>query len=268
MFLDSYNIESDEPKNFRLLCRSNEHLGPTAGKCMEFVQTNVVFLPKTFSKDFLVFCQRNPKPCPLLEYTETQEAEILAKDSDLYTDLPKYNILEEGQIVKTQSDISEYRSQSFDVFLLGCSFSFEQALLDNGVPVRHIEENKNVPMYITNIQCRPAGVFKGPLVVSMRPIPSDKVSLAVQVTGMFPAVHGAPVHIGDPGLIGIRNLDEVDYGEKVTVHNNEVPVFWACGVTPMRAIIESRIPLAITHSPGHMFVTDKRNSDYSIIKQQ
>lgn len=233
---------------------------------MDFVQANVVFLPKTLSKDFLVFCQRNPKPCPLLEYTETPEAEILAKGSDLYTDLPKYNILENGLITRTVLSISEYRDQEFSVFLLGCSFSFEQALIDNGIRMRHIEEGKNVSMYVTNVQCRTAGVFKGPVVVSMRPVHKDKVSLAVRVTAMYPAVHGAPIHVGDPGAIGIKDLALVDYGDPVTIYDDEVPVFWACGVTPMKAIIDSQLPFAITHCPGHMFIGDKKNSDYNILK--
>lgn len=266
MYLDSYTVSSEEPKNLRLQCRAQTHQGPTTSMCMDFVKANVVFLPKSLSKDFLVFCQRNPKPCPLLEYTETSEAEILAKGSDLYTDLPKYNILENGQISKTVLDISEYRDQEFSIFLLGCSFSFEQALIDNGIQIRHIEEGRNVSMYITNIQCRPSGVFKGPIVVSMRPVHRDLVSTAVRVTAMYPGAHGAPIHVGDPSAIGIKDLAQVDYGDAVTIYENEVPVFWACGVTPMKAIIDSQLPLAITHYPGHMFVGDKKNSDYNILK--
>ena len=264
MFLDRIEGNVQAAEEFRERCRRNEFSGPTAGQCMDFVQTNVVFLPKRHSKDFLLFCQRNPKPCPLLEVAEGSEASILAPGSDLYRDIPKYNILKSGKVFESRLSIEEFKDAELDVFLLGCSFSFEQALIEEGVPVRHIEEGKNVPMYITNFQCRPAGIFSGPLVVSMRPIPRDLVEKAVRVSARFPAVHGAPVHIGDPSLIGISSLDSVNFGEAVTVNSGEVPVFWACGVTPMQAIMQSGIEFAATHSPGHMFITNKRNIDLDV----
>jgi uncharacterized protein YcsI (UPF0317 family) len=231
---------------------------------MSFVQTNVVFLPKQHTKDFLLFCQRNPKPCPLLEVSEDSEAKILAPGSDLYRDLPKYTLVEKGIISTSLPSIEAFRDQGLDVFLLGCSFSFEQALLEAGIPIRHIEQGKNVSMFVTNIPCRPAGVFKGQLVVSMRPIPRDLVEKAARISARFPAVHGAPVHIGKPEVIGIRDLGVVDFGEPVEIFHGDVPVFWACGVTPLQAIVQSGIEFAITHSPGHMFITDKRNKDLDV----
>lgn len=259
-FLD-YNHDDPSPaQEFRLRCRTEEFRSPTAGYCMDFVQTNVTFLPQEYSTDFLLFCQRNPKPCPLLEMTTTKTAEIIAPGSNLYTDIPLYNILENGKIVKSCTNIEEYQDRGLNAFMLGCSFSFEHALIKEGVPVRHIEEHKNVPMYITNIDCRPAGVFRGPLIVSMRPIPADLVNKAAEISARFPGVHGAPIHRGDPSLIGIKDLQKVDYGDAVTINPGEVPMFWACGVTPMQAIITAKIPFAITHSPGHMFITDRANS--------
>ena len=263
-FLDNNDENPQIPQSFRQKCRLNEHTLPTTGFCMDYVHVNVVFLPSDYVRDFLLFCQRNPKPCPLLEFTSTSCAEILAPGSNLFTDLPKYNIIREGKICETTLNISEYQSSDLSIFLLGCSFSFEQALISAGVPVRHIEENKNVPMYITNIDTRPAGVFSGPLIVTMRPIPAELVDLAVQISARFPAVHGAPIHRGNPQAIGILDLGKVDYGEAVTVNAGEVPVFWACGVTPMQAILNARLPFAITHAPGHMFITDRRNSSLDI----
>jgi uncharacterized protein YcsI (UPF0317 family) len=263
-YLDCSSAETVVPESFRQLCRDGIHTGPTSGHCLDYVQANVVFLPKEYSYDFLLFCQRNPKPCPLLEVTETQTPEIFAPSADLYTDIPRYNILRDGKIIESKTEILEYKAQNLVAFLLGCSFSFEQALISSGIPVRHIEENKNVPMYITDIDCRPSGIFRGPLIVTMRPIPKHQVNLAIEITSKFPSVHGAPVHKGDPRSIGIKDLATVDYGDPVTINPDEIPVFWACGVTPMQSIIQAQIPFAITHSPGHMFVTDRTNSSLDI----
>ena len=263
-FLDENDSDFTIAEEFRKNCRDRIHTTSTSGCCVDFVQVNAIFLPQEYSYDFLLFCQRNPKPCPLLEVTSSLSADILAPGSNLYTDIPKYNILEYGEITKTELDVSAYIPHKFSVFLLGCSFSFEQALITAGVPVRHIEENKNVPMYITNIDCRPAGVFSGPLIVTMRPIPIEKLNLALKITSRYPSVHGSPIHKGDPGLIGIKDLSQVDYGDAVTIYSNEIPVFWACGVTPMQAILQAKIPLAVTHAPGHMFITNKLNSSLDI----
>lgn len=265
--LTSTDFDRSEPANFREKCRSGEQRGPTAGHCMKYVQTNAVFLPKEYAYDFLLFCQRNPKPCPLLEVLEAGSYTpiILAPDADLRTDIPKYCILRDGNVVEEVYDINDYFSDDIVTFLLGCSFSFEEALLGSSIPVRHIEENKNVPMYVTSIPCRDAGIFIGAKVVaSMRPIPCDLVNKAVSITARYPALHGSPIHIGKPEEIGIEDINKVDFGESVTIKEGEVPVFWGCGVTPMKAIMNARLSLAITHSPGHMFVTDKLNSEFNI----
>ncbi|MGB4300982.1 MAG: putative hydro-lyase, partial [Acetomicrobium sp.] len=183
---------------------------------------------------------------------------------DLRTDLPKYRVWEKGELLEEPTDITSYWRDDLVAFLLGCSFTFESALLDAGIPVRHIECGCNVPMYITNIQCVPAGRLSGPMVVSMRPIPARQVPKAVLTTGRFPAVHGSPVHIGEPSIIGIKDINKPDFGDPVTINPGEVPVFWACGVTPQAALMASKPPFAITHAPGHMFVCDPKDTDYAI----
>lgn len=263
-FLDWNSENPADAQAFRMSCRKQEHDTPTSGFCMDFVQVNVVFLPSEYAYDFLLFCQRNPKPCPLLEATTTNSSDILAPGSNLYTDLPRYNIISSGKIASTLLDVSEYQSRNLHVFLLGCSFSFEQALIAAGIPMRHIDENKNVSMYITNLDTRPAGVFSGPVIVSMRPISPNKLNLAIEISARFPGVHGSPIHYGNPQAIGIQDINKVDYGDAVTINEGEIPVFWACGVTPMQAILNANLPFAITHCPGHMFVTDKANSSLDI----
>ncbi|MES2791700.1 MAG: putative hydro-lyase [Planctomycetota bacterium] len=245
----------------RQACRYGEWTGPTAGLARGFTQANLVILPQALAMDFLLFCQRNPKPCPVLAVTEPGQVcpGTIAHDADLRTDLPKYRVWQDGQLVDEPTEISRYWQDDFVSFLIGCSFTFEDALLRAGVPVRHIELQRNVPMYRTNIECVPAGIFRGPLVVSMRPMkPADAIR-AVQITSRFPSVHGAPVHLGLPEQIGIRDLSRPDFGEVVPIHDDELPVFWACGVTPQSAIMTARPPLVITHSPGCMFVTDGRD---------
>jgi len=189
----------------------------------------------------------------------------IAKDGDIRTDIPKYRIYKNGKLYDEVTDIKEIWQDDFVSFLLGCSFTFEKALLENGIPVRHIEENKNVPMYITNIDTVPAGVFSGKMVVSMRPIPEKLVIRAVQVTSRFPSVHGAPVHIGDPKKIGIKDIEKPDFGDPVEIKENEVPVFWACGVTPQAVALNSKPEIMITHSPGHMFITDLRDEELAVL---
>ncbi|HSK08554.1 MAG TPA: putative hydro-lyase [Vicinamibacterales bacterium] len=240
---------------------------PTAGLAPGFVQANLVILPREAAFDFLLFCQRNPKACPLLEVVEAGSAEPrrMARGADLRTDVPKYRVYRAGQLVSEPIDIrSEWRGDLVS-FLLGCSFTFESALVEAGVPVRHLERCSNVPMYITSIATDPAGLFHGPMVVSMRPIPAGQIVRAVQVTSRFPAVHGGPVHIGDPGAIGIDAIERPDLGDPVEIRPGEVPVFWACGVTPQAVAMASKPPLMITHAPGHMFITDRRDSDYAVI---
>ena len=254
------------PEMARDLCRKGDLVRPTAGIATGYTQANLVVLPKDLAYDFLVFCQRNPKPCPLLDVTEPGQAEarITAPGSDLRTDLPRYRVWEKGKLIDEPIEVKKYWNRDMVGFLLGCSFTFEGALLKRGVPVRHIEEGRNVPMYITNIQCQKAGSLEGPMVVSMRPIPSELVTKAVLTTAKFPSVHGSPVHIGDPGKIGIKDMGRPDFGESVTVKEGEVPVFWACGVTPQAALMRLKPAFALTHSPGYMFITDRRDDDYAV----
>lgn len=251
------------PAEARAMIRRGEWVRPTAGVANGFVQANLVVLRKEWAFDFLLFCQRNPKPCPVLDVTEAGSPvpERVAPTADLRTDVPKYRIYRNGELVEETTDLLSYWQDDFVAFLLGCSFTFEKALLDAGIPVRHLEEGKNVPMYRTTLPCRKAGPFKGPLVVSMRPIPAQDVARAVQVTARFPAAHGAPVHIGAPEAIGIQDLSRPDFGDPITIREGEIPVFWACGVTPQAVAMAAKLDLMITHAPGHMFITDLRGED-------
>lgn len=255
------------PEQARAAIRKGEWTAPTAGLAMGYAQANLVVLPKRYAFDFLLFCQRNPKPCPLLEVVEEGRfrPEALAPDADLRTDLPRYRVYRDGRLADSPTEIARYWEDDFVSFLLGCSFSFEEAMLRAGLPLRHVEEGKNVPMYVTAVPCRPAGSFAGPLVVSMRPIPAGGLTRAVQVTSRYASVHGAPVHIGDPAGIGIEDLGRPDFGDPVTIREGEVPVFWACGVTPQAVVMEAKPALCITHEPGHMFLTDCRNEELAVL---
>jgi uncharacterized protein YcsI (UPF0317 family) len=247
----------------RAACRAGTLTGPTPGLARGFVQANLVIVPKEFAFDFLLFCQRNPKACPLLDVTEPGDPEpaAVARGADLRTDLPAYRVWRDGQLVEEPGDIRALWREDFVSFLIGCSFTFENALLAARLPVRHIEQGLNVPMYNTNRPCRPAGGFSGPLVVSMRPMTPEQAVAANRVCARFPRAHGAPVHFGDPAAIGINDLSRPDYGDAVDLRPGESPVFWACGVTPQAALLHAQLPLAITHRPGHMFLTDLRDTE-------
>ena len=247
----------------RRRARSGELTGPTPGLAPGYVQANLVVVPRELAFDFLLFCQRNPKPCPLLDVTEAGSAEprLVAPGADLRTDLPRYCVYRHGKRIEEPADLTAWWRDDLVAFLVGCSFTFENALLQAGVPVRHLEMGTNVPMYRTRLECRPAGVFHGPMVVSMRPMTPAQAVRAVQVCSRFPRAHGAPVHIGDPEALGIRDLDRPDFGDAVAVQPGEVPVFWACGVTPQAVAMTARPPFLITHKPGHMFMTDLRDTD-------
>lgn len=252
------------PKEIRALARKGELTGPTTGMSNGYAQANLVMLPEEMAYDFLLFCQRNPKACPLLEVSDVGEYNfpVMGAGCDIRKDVPGYRIYKNGELVDTVTDVTEvvdaYPGKLVS-FLIGCSFSFEAELLDAGIPVRQIEEGVNVPMYNTNIPCQSAGRFSGNMVVSMRPIPHELVPMAVSVTAAMPRVHGAPVQIGAPEHIGITDLAHPDYGDAVTIKEGEVPVFWPCGVTPQAVIMQSKPEFAITHAPGHMFVTDVKN---------
>lgn len=261
------NIEQLTPKELRGLIRKGKWDKPTAGLAMGYAQANLVILPQKYAFDFLLFCQRNPKPCPLLEVLEPGEfmTRFLSLDADIRTDIPRYHIYQKGELQKTVKEIKRFWKPDFVSFLLGCSFSFEEAMLRANIPVRHIEENKNVPMFITSIPCKSAGVFHGPMVVTMRPLPSDKLTQAVQITSRYASVHGAPIHIGDPSTIGIKDLRKPDFGDPVTIKRREIPVFWACGVTPQAVVMKTKPELCITHSPGHMFISDLLNEELVVL---
>jgi uncharacterized protein YcsI (UPF0317 family) len=242
----------------RQRARRGELTGITAGMAPGFAQANMAILPRELAYDFLLFCMRNPKPCPLLDVTEPGSPVPLfaAPDADLRTDLPRYRVFRHGELVDEPVSIESYWTDDLVAFLLGCSFSFEQGLIDAGIPLRHVACGGNVAIYRSNVACRPAGIFHGPLVVSMRPIPAPLVATAVQVSGRYPSVHGAPVHVGAPEALGIRDLEQPDWGDFWPMAEGEVPVFWACGVTPQAVAMAARPPLMITHAPGSMFVTD------------
>jgi len=264
---DLKTLNQAAPKKMRSLIRRGKWDRPTAGVAMGYAQANLVILPEEYAFDFLLFCQRNPKPCPLLEVLEPGEYRtgFIASDADIRTDIPKYNIYRKGRLERTAKEIKDLWRKDLVTFLLGCSFSFEEALLRAKVPVRHLEENRNVPMYITRISCKPAGRMHGPLVVTMRPLPPDKVVRAMQITSRYAAVHGSPVHMGDPSRIGIKDLKKPDFGDPVTIKRGEIPVFWACGVTPQAVVMETKPDLCITHAPGHMFIGDLLNEELATL---
>jgi uncharacterized protein YcsI (UPF0317 family) len=252
-------MDEASPAAVREAIRRGEWTGPTAGLAGGFVQANLVVLPEADAFDFLRFCLRNPKPCPLLEVCDPGIAEPreIAPGADLRTDLPGYRVWRHGELDEERGDVRSLWRDDLVAFLIGCSFTFERAMLGAGLPVRHIEEGVNVPMYRTSRECAAAGRFSGPLVVSMRPMTPAQAVAAAEVTARFTDTHGAPVHAGDPAALGIGDLGAPDYGDPVTVRDGEIPVFWACGVTPQAAAVASRPELMITHAPGHMFVTDR-----------
>ena len=240
-------------------------VAPTSGVAPGLVQANLIAVPADWAYDVLLFAQRNPKPCPVLEVLDAGATESrLAPGSDLRTDLPAYRVWRDGELAEETSDASAAWREHPDLvsFLIGCSFTFEGGLHDAGIPIRHQELGRNVPMYRTARECEPAGRLRGELVVSMRPIPAERVADAVVISGRYPAVHGAPVHVGDPAALGIADLGAPQFGDPPEIRAGEVPVFWACGVTPQAAIMASRPPFALTHAPGHMFVTDVPDAEY------
>jgi uncharacterized protein YcsI (UPF0317 family) len=246
------------PAAVRAAIRARELDEPTAALAPGFAQANLVVLPEADAFDFLRFCIANPRPCPVLEVLEpgTVEPVQTAPGADLRTDLPRYRVYQRGHLVAEPSEV-EWR-EDLVAFLIGCSFTFERALLAEGLPVRHVEQGVNVPMYRTSRACAPAGRFSGPLVVSMRPMTPPQALRAAEITARYPEVHGAPVHAGDPAGLGIEDLGAPDYGDPVELRDGEIPVFWACGVTPQAAAVACRAELMITHAPGHMFVSDQR----------
>jgi uncharacterized protein YcsI (UPF0317 family) len=238
---------------------------PTAGLAAGYTQANLVCVPRAYAYDMLLFAQRNPQACPVLEVTEPGSwSTTLAPTADLRTDLPGYRVWRDGRLALQCADVTELWRHDLVSFLIGCSFSFEFLLREAGVPLRHVEQGKNVPMYVTDRQCVRAGRVHGPLVVSMRPMPPSLVARAAQITGLMPAVHGAPIHVGAPERLGIEDLQDPDFGDAVEFAEGDLPVFWACGVTSQTAVMRAAPPFAITHEPGHMLITDARDTDYRI----
>lgn len=259
-------LEGLHPQELRKIVREGRWTGGTEGLARGFAQANLIILPKEVALDFLIFCQRNPKPCPIVEVTDPGSPMITqVANADLRTDLPRYSVYKDGQLVDQPSDITSYWRDDLVGFLIGCSYSFEEALLNAGIPLRHQQEDKIVSVYTTNVPCVPAGRFAGPMVVSMRPVKRDQLVRAVQVTSRFPATHGAPVHIGDPSLIGV-DLGKTDFDTGVfELAEDDVPVFWGCGGTPQAVALASKIDFMITHKVGHLFVTDKLSEEIAAI---
>jgi uncharacterized protein YcsI (UPF0317 family) len=239
----------------------------TSGVSNGYVQGNLVVLPEQFASAFHRFCQLNPKPCPIIGMSDVGNPMIpsLGTDLDIRTDVPRYRVWHDGEVTDEPTDITAHWRDDLVAFVLGCSFSFEEALMAEGIPLRHVEHKVRVPMYRTNIACSPAGPFAGPMVVSMRPLRPAQAIRAVQITSRFPSVHGAPVHLGHPHSIGIADIAKPDYGDPVPIAADEMPVFWACGVTPQSVIAAAKIPFAITHAPGLMLITDLQNRELAVL---
>ncbi|MGB3386820.1 MAG: putative hydro-lyase [Pseudaminobacter sp.] len=254
------DLEGLGPKEIRSIIRQGRWTGGTEGLARGYAQANLIILPKEVALEFLIFCQRNPKPCPIVEVTDPGSPMVTqVANADLRTDLPRYSVYKDGKLIDQPSDITKYWRDELVGFLIGCSYSFEEALLNAGIPLRHQEENKIVSVYTTDVPCVPAGRFAGPMVVSMRPIKNHQLVRASQVTSRFPATHGAPVHVGDPSLIGV-DLNKTDFDTGVfELAEDDVPVFWGCGGTPQAVALASKIDFMITHKVGHLFVTDMRS---------
>jgi uncharacterized protein YcsI (UPF0317 family) len=261
------SLRDATPAQLRAAIRAGRWTGPTVGLAAGYVQANVVILPQSLADDFAEFCRRNPQACPLLERTPPGDPRprISAPGADLRTDVPRYRVFHDGEPdVAEPTDVRSLWRDDLVGFLLGCSFTFKRALATAGLPVRHVEQGSNVPMFRTSVACQPAGPFRGPLVVSMRPYRAEDVERVIEVTRRYPRMHGAPIHIGDPTALGITDLHSPDFGDAVAIHDDELPVFWACGVTPQLALHDARPPLAITHSPGCMFVTDLEDGEFLV----
>ncbi len=249
------------PQEVRRLIREGVINFPTAGISEGYAQANLVILPGEYAGDFIGFAKKNPFPCPVLEITRNTPMTVNMGKANLLTDIPEYFIYRNGVMTERVNDASKYWQEGMTGFLLGCSFSFEEALMRAGIEIRHIAAGRNVPMYKTSIDTVRSGAFYGPMVCSMRPMSPEDAQKAYDITVKMPNVHGAPVHIGDPSKIGIKDIMKPDYGDSVEIYKGEVPVFWPCGVTPQAAVENAKPPIVITHSPGHMFITDILNSE-------
>jgi uncharacterized protein YcsI (UPF0317 family) len=254
----TFDLARAQPARVRALIRDGQCERPTTGLCLGYLQANLVVLPQELAGEFLAACDANPRPMPLLDVTLPGDPHPrrVAPEADLRTDLPRYRVFRSGQLVAEVTDICDLWGKDSVAFLLGCSFTAEGRLAEAGVRLRHLELGQSVPMWRTTLQVQPVGRFRGPVVVSMRPIRTDQLELVRRVTAELPLAHGAPLHVGDPEAIGISDLAHPDWGDPILPLEDEVPVFWACGVTPQALIASARPELAITHAPGHMFITD------------
>ena len=256
---DHYSSLRSEPvQRVREAIRRGTYQSHTAGLAAGLLQANVVILPERHALDFMRFCQRNPKPCPLVGVSETGDPimRTLGVDIDIRTDIPAYNVYRDGILSESVTDISTFWQDDHVAFALGCSFTFENALMDAGIPIWHIQNNKTVPMYRSSIMTEAAGIFGGEMVVTMRAVEAERVDDVIQICRQYPLAHGAPVHVGNPEDIGISDLQQPDWGDPAPPVERAMPVFWACGVTPQQALMRACLPLAITHKPGHMLITD------------
>ena len=252
----------NDPREVRHAIRRRRHTGHTAGLAPGYVQGNVCILPREYAQEFRAFCEANPKPCPLLAMSQPGDPHLpeLGADLDIRTDVARYRIYRDGALAEEVENLERHWRDDLVTFILGCSFSFEEALMQAGLRLRYVDEGRNVPMYRTSVDTVPAGRFRGKLVVSMRPFrPADAIR-AIEITSRYPRVHGAPVHIGFPEKIGIGDLGRPWVGDPTEVKEDEMPLFWACGVTPQSVVLDARPSLCITHAPGHMLVTDLENA--------
>ncbi|MBT5931104.1 MAG: putative hydro-lyase [Rhodobacteraceae bacterium] len=252
------DLKSSSAELVRAAIRNGSYEGHTAGLAAGKLQCNLAILPEEYALDFLRFCQRNPKPCPVVGVGDTGNPNLptLGHDIDIRTDVSKYRIFVDGSLTDEVTDISDVWADDLVTVALGCSFTFENALLRNEIPVRHIETGRNVPMYRSNIDLTPAGRFAGQMVVTMRPVPEEQVAQTKAISSKFPQAHGSPIAVGDPSQIGIADLSKPDWGDAVEVRAGEIPVYWACGVTPQNVLLDAKLPICITHSPGHMLISD------------
>lgn len=265
--LNSLGVQAMTAPELRTAIRRGDWVSETIGLCLGRLQANLAVVPHEDAFNFLLFCQRNPKPCPLIEVLEaghTTVADSLAHGADLRTDIPRYRVFEDGELVAEPQDATQHWPEDAVAFLLGCSLTFEHALLEAGVPLRHIDAGRRIAAYVTTRECVPSGNFSGPLVVSMRPIPGHLVAKAVQITSRYPFGHGAPVHIGDPAALGITDVQDVDFGDPPILEPGDVPMFWGCGITPQLAVGNAQPRYMITHYPEHMFVSDRRADEDAI----
>jgi uncharacterized protein YcsI (UPF0317 family) len=260
MAMDRETLKKMHPKDIRELIRKQEFTEHTMAIAEDYTQANLAIVPRKFALQFMIFCQRNPKPCPVLEVTEPgiPTLRYLSDSADLRTDIPQYRVFKNGECVDEPFDIAGYWRDDLVAFLLGCSATFDHVLNAEGIYLRHFEQGKVPPVFITNIQCEPAGPFKGPMVVTERPIKISQLDRVIQICSRYPLMHGTPVHYGDPKRIGIEDPDKVDWGDRTVVLHDEIPVFWACGVTPQTIAMNAKLDLMITHYPAKMFLTDRQ----------